>query len=223
MGNGASPVVQRVKTPLTIQETQETWVWFLGWEDHLEEKMTTHSSILSWKIPWTEETDRLLSMGLQRVRSSWYHINDTNFTISRPNLLAEHLLLLAPLKPFPGTSELPKGDSQKFINIFLVLFPRAFQWYLQSSNLKLEFLWKCYLCAGCDFLVLQKLHLMIIPNSEWCSSILSFSPYQSMAVFHTALAKCANCFWTLCHILPPVLSTAIVETLVSKTPSEPLQ
>ena len=162
-------------------------------------------------------------MGLQRVRSSRYHINDTNFTVSRPNLLAEHLLLLAPLKPFLGTYELPKGDSQKFINIFLVLFPRAFQWYLQSLNLKLEFLGKCYLCAGCDLLLLQKLYLMIIPNSEWCSSVLSSSPYQSMAVFHKALAKCANCFWTLCHILPPILSIAIVETLVSKTPSEPFQ
>ena len=43
----------------------ETWVRPLGWEDPLEEGMTTHSSILSWGIPWTEE---LQSMGSQRVR-----------------------------------------------------------------------------------------------------------------------------------------------------------
>ena len=40
----------------------------LGWEDPLEEEMTTHSSVLAWKIPWTEEPDRLQSMGSQRVR-----------------------------------------------------------------------------------------------------------------------------------------------------------
>ena len=36
---------------------QETWVWSLGWEDPLEKGMATHSSILAWRIPWTEETD----------------------------------------------------------------------------------------------------------------------------------------------------------------------
>ena len=47
---------------------QETWVRFLGWEDTLEKEMATHSSILTWRIPWTEEPGRLQSMGLQRVR-----------------------------------------------------------------------------------------------------------------------------------------------------------
>ena len=46
---------------------QETWVQSLGWEDFLEKKMAIHSSILAWKIPWTEERGRLQSMGLQRV------------------------------------------------------------------------------------------------------------------------------------------------------------
>ena len=45
----------------------ETWVQFLGREDPLEKEMATHSSILAWKIPWTEEPGRLQSMGLQRV------------------------------------------------------------------------------------------------------------------------------------------------------------
>ena len=44
-----------------------TRVRSLGWEDPLEEEMVTHSSILSWNIPWTEEPGRLQSMGLQRV------------------------------------------------------------------------------------------------------------------------------------------------------------
>ena len=45
----------------------ETWVRSLGWEDTLEEGMATHSSILAWKIPWTEEPGRLQSVGSQRV------------------------------------------------------------------------------------------------------------------------------------------------------------
>ena len=46
---------------------QEIWVQSLGWEDLLEKKMATHSSIPSWRIPWMEEPDRLQSMGSQRV------------------------------------------------------------------------------------------------------------------------------------------------------------
>jgi len=54
-----------VKSPPAMQET---WVPSLGWEDPLEKGMTTHSSILAWRIPWTEEPGRLQSMGSQRVR-----------------------------------------------------------------------------------------------------------------------------------------------------------
>ena len=43
----------------------------LGWEDPLEKEMATHSSTLAWKIPWMEETGRLQSMGLRRVRHNW--------------------------------------------------------------------------------------------------------------------------------------------------------
>ena len=47
-------IAQRVKNPSVMQETQETQVQSLGWEDPLEEEMATHSSILAWRIPWTE-------------------------------------------------------------------------------------------------------------------------------------------------------------------------
>ena len=46
---------------------QETWIQFLGQEDPLEKKMVTHSSILAWRIPWTEEPGRLQSMGSQEL------------------------------------------------------------------------------------------------------------------------------------------------------------
>ena len=50
-----------------LPTTRETRVQSLGWEDLLEKEMAPHSSILAWKIPWTEEAGRLQSMGLQRV------------------------------------------------------------------------------------------------------------------------------------------------------------
>ena len=47
---------------------QEVWVQSLGWDDLLEKEMATHSSILAWEIPWTEEPGGLQSTGSQRVR-----------------------------------------------------------------------------------------------------------------------------------------------------------
>ena len=50
-----------------LPEMRKTWDRFLGQEDTLEKEMAVHSSTFAWKIPWMEEPDRLLSMGLQRV------------------------------------------------------------------------------------------------------------------------------------------------------------
>ena len=50
---------------------QETWVWFLGWEDPLEKETATHSSILAWRTPGTEEPGGLQPKGSQRVRHDW--------------------------------------------------------------------------------------------------------------------------------------------------------
>ena len=56
---------------------QETWVQSLGLEDPLEKGTATHSSILAWRIPWTEEPGRLQSMGSQsRTRLSDFHFTD---------------------------------------------------------------------------------------------------------------------------------------------------
>ena len=57
---------------------QETQIWSLGWEDPLEKEMATHSSILAWKIPWTEEPGGLQSMVLesQTQLSNWAHKQD---------------------------------------------------------------------------------------------------------------------------------------------------
>ena len=61
---GASLVAQMVKNLPAMQETQ---VQSLSQEDALEKGMATHSSLLAWRIPWTEEPGRLQSMGLQRA------------------------------------------------------------------------------------------------------------------------------------------------------------
>ena len=54
-------MTQQVKNPPAIEETQEVWVRSLGQEDPLEEEMAAHSSVLAWKIPWTEQSGGLQS------------------------------------------------------------------------------------------------------------------------------------------------------------------
>ena len=61
----ASLVAQRVKR---LPAMRETWVRSLGQEDSLEKEMATHSSIIAWRTPWTEEPGRLQSTGSQRIR-----------------------------------------------------------------------------------------------------------------------------------------------------------
>ena len=64
----ASLVAQTLKD---LPAMWEIWVWSLVWEDPLEKGMATHSSILAWRIPQTEEPGRLQSIGSQRVRHDW--------------------------------------------------------------------------------------------------------------------------------------------------------
>ena len=55
------------KNPPAMQEAKKTQVRSLGWEDPLEDSTATHPSVLAWRIPWTEETGCLQSMGLQEL------------------------------------------------------------------------------------------------------------------------------------------------------------
>ena len=70
-------VAQMVKNLPTTQETQ---VWSLAWEEPLEKETTTHSSIIAWEIPWTEEPGRLQSMGLKK---SWTQLSDWHLGLPR--------------------------------------------------------------------------------------------------------------------------------------------
>ena len=81
--------------------------WFQHWEDPLEKGKTTHSSILAWRIPWTEEPDGLQSLGSKRARQNW--ITNT-FTLS---------LATVPRKFWPRSIPdlAPMGPSNCWVNI----------------------------------------------------------------------------------------------------------
>ena len=71
---------------------QEAWVWSLGQEDLMKEEMSTHSSILAWEIPWTEEPGGLQSIGLQRVGYYWA----TNETTTQPTFTLRNAWEISP-------------------------------------------------------------------------------------------------------------------------------
>ena len=84
----------------------ETWVWSLGWEDPLQEGMATHSSILAWRIPWTEEPGELQSMGSQRIRHNWA----TKQSIAQLTQGKENTWLHPPLAFLSHLSGVRKGE-----------------------------------------------------------------------------------------------------------------
>ena len=63
-------MAQWVKNLPAMQEMLEIWVWFLGWDDPLEEGTANHFSTLTWRIPWTEEPSGLLSIDLKELNAT---------------------------------------------------------------------------------------------------------------------------------------------------------
>ena len=79
---------------------QETWVWFLGQEDPLEKEMAIHSNILAWRIPWTEESGRLQSMGSRELDTTKPPLPCVlNHMMPSNNLILHHPLLLPSVFP----------------------------------------------------------------------------------------------------------------------------
>ena len=74
---------------------QETWVQSLGWEDPLEKEMATHSSILVWRIPWTEKPGGLQSVGSQKSRT---RLSDFTLTFTLEMCLRLHSWEVAELR-----------------------------------------------------------------------------------------------------------------------------
>ena len=104
----ASLVAQTVKSLPAMWETR---VRFLGREDPLEKEMAIHSSTRAWKIPWTEEPDRLQSMGSQRVRHNW--ATSIFLSFFRVEYFSKHLLLLS--TPWAGHSIMAKVIFSEYI------------------------------------------------------------------------------------------------------------
>ena len=111
-----SLVAQMVKKPPAMQET---WVWSLGWEDPLGEGMATHSSILAWSIPWTEEPCGLQSMGSQRVKHDWLSMMmNRNISLSNKNLLRSQMIISCGLIKFIYSTRWKKCNCMVKVSFF---------------------------------------------------------------------------------------------------------
>ena len=81
-----SLVVQTVKNPSAMQKTQ---VRYLSWEDPLEKGMATHSSILAWRIPWTEEPGGVFSSGSHKNSDTTEQLNTYTNTMIQYNIIQQ--------------------------------------------------------------------------------------------------------------------------------------
>ena len=149
-------MAQVVKNLPAVQETQ---VWFLYWEDPMEKGIATHSSILAWRIPWTEETGRLQSMGSHRVGYDW------------ATSLSLHLATKPPPSFFPPNSPLLLPDPTCIFNC-LSLFT-----YVQHSHYQLISLCPHYLAIRISQFSakLSKIFTLGFPNTF----------FLYVATFHT--------------------------------------
>ena len=104
-----------------MQETQETQVQSLGQADPLKEEMAIYSSILAWRIPWTEKPGELLFTGLQRVRDDWSDLAYSrahSFLKSRSDITALQAVSL-PAKPWGKPKNTGVGSLSFLQRIFL--------------------------------------------------------------------------------------------------------
>ena len=102
-------MAQRVKN---LPAMQETWILSLGQEDPPEKGMVTHSSILAWRIPWTEESSGPQSMGSQRVRHNWVtntHTHKHTYQDRRTDVTGMWSMIDTAIKYCPGSTKLLCG------------------------------------------------------------------------------------------------------------------
>ena len=145
-------VAQAVKNPPVIQEPQEMQVRSLGEEKPLEEEMATRSSILAWRISWTEEPGGLQFMGLQRVRHNWSDLACTPFEIQGQTHWREWekvSLYLCPPCPTKQHCSVPRealicyfshGGSENRVGAWLLqpgeMFPNKFTYLARPRSLR---------------------------------------------------------------------------------------
>ena len=140
----ASLVAQTVKNYLQCRRPRFS---LQGWEDTLEKKMATHSTILACKIPWTEEPGRLQSIGSQRVGHNWATITFTSIQWSFP--------LLFSCKSFIVLSLMFRYVTSFWVNFYIrckirvqfhVLFCMWISNFSNNKNFLLKYNWRTILC-----------------------------------------------------------------------------
>ena len=134
-----SLVAQTVKRLSTMQETR---VRSLGWEDPLEKEMAIHSSILAWKIPWTEEPGRLQSMGSQRVEHDWATSLSLSLPLALPGKTAAAAKSLQscptlrdPIDGSPPGSPVPGILQARTLEWVVISFSNAWKWNVKVKSL----------------------------------------------------------------------------------------
>ena len=139
-------------------ETQETRVQSLGREDPLEDGMATHSSMLAWRIPWTEEPGRLQSIASQRVEHGWNDLAPTNNDVSMPSvtlIICMNLVSTFPLilRLFLCSEDSATSFCLSYIIIYLFSFLKlqTLPHQPQKSQWNFPFRWPC----------------SVLPNSFW--------------------------------------------------------
>ena len=112
-----------------MQKLQEIWVWSLSQEDPLEKEMATHSSILAWRISWTEESDGLQSMGSKKVRHDFVakpppNTHNTCWVLQK--------CFLRPLFVF----------RYQYVSLHLYLWSRTCSWCIAEFDIKHAFMFQ---------------------------------------------------------------------------------
>ena len=113
------------------------WVWSLDQEGPLEENMATHSSILTWIMPWTEEPGRLQSIGSQRVRHNWSDLARKRSIIlaATAKSLQSHPALCDPIDGSPPGSPIPGILHARTLEWVAISFSNAWKWKVKVKSL----------------------------------------------------------------------------------------
>ena len=163
---------------------QETWVWSLGLEDPLEKEMATYSSILAWKIPWTEEPGRLQFMGLQKSRTRFSDLVTCIYSLDKCLFKS-----FAHFKNWIISLSLSCDSSLNTLDTDLheYMICKYFLWYMNCWLIFDDALWSktvftfddqfIYICCYLYFLVSYLRNYCIIQSHEKshiCLSVLQF-------------------------------------------------
>ena len=138
---------------------KETWVQSLGQEDPLEKEMATHSSILAWEIPWTEDPGWLWSMGSQRVGHDWA-------TAAAAKSLQSCPTLCDPIDGSPPGSPIPGILQARTLERVAISFSNAWKWKVKVKSLS-----RVWLLATPWTAAYQAPPSMGFSRQEYCSGV----------------------------------------------------